>query len=72
MNKIIKFIKKKFFEPRKTVIASNELGLEDVKKFLGEEANDLTNEEVQKRFMELPAEKQMEAFFGKNSKNGTQ
>ena len=67
--KIINYIKKKLFEPRETVIASNTLGPDEIKKFLGEGAENLTNEEVQKRFMELPVEKQVEAFFGKKSEN---
>lgn len=64
---IIKFIKKKLFEPRETVIASNTLGPDEIRKFLGEGAENLSNEEAQKRLMELPVEKQMEAFFGKKS-----
>lgn len=64
MNKLIKFIKNKLFEPRESVIASNTLDLEEIKKILGDKANNLTDEEVQKSFFELPVEKQMEAFFG--------
>jgi hypothetical protein len=66
--KIINYIKKKLFEPRETVIASNTLSPDEIKKFLGEGAENLTNEEVQKRFMELPVERQVEAFFGKKSR----
>lgn len=59
MKKIIYFIKKKLFEPRETVIASNILGPDEIRKIL---------EEAQKRFMELPVGKQMEGFFGKKTK----
>lgn len=64
---IVLTIKHKFFEPRETVIASNTLNPNEIKKILGEDANNLSNEEAQKRFMELPVEKQWKAFFGKKS-----
>ena len=65
MKKLINFIKKKLFEPKGTVLVSNTLGPEEIKKIIGQGAENLTNEEAQKRFMELPVEEQIEAFFGK-------
>lgn len=65
MKNIIQFIKHKFFEPRENVIASNTLSSEEMKKIIGEESSNLSNEEILKRFNELPVEKQIEAFFGK-------
>lgn len=64
---IILTIKHIFFEPRITTLASSTIGLDEIRKFIGEEANNLTDEEVRERFMKLPAEKQMEAFFAKKS-----
>lgn len=64
---IVLTIKHKFFEPRETVIASNTLNPDEIKKVLGEGTDNLNNEEAQKRFMELPVEKQVGAFFGKKS-----
>ncbi len=67
MKKIINLLKKKLFGQEETVIASNTLGPEEIKKFLGEGVNNLSNEEARKHFMELPVEKQAEAFFEKKS-----
>ena len=68
MKNIIKFIKHKLFDPREVVIASNTLGPDEIKKIIGPKADNMTNEEAQKYFMEkLPVEEQMGAFFGKKS-----
>jgi hypothetical protein len=65
MNKIISFIKQKLFEPRITTLASNTLTPEDIRKFLGAEASDLSDEEVGERLANLPIEEKLKAFFGK-------
>ncbi len=65
---IILWIKHKLSQPREVVIASKTLTPEDIKKFLGNGADNLTNEEAQKLFMELPVEKQMEAVFSNSPK----
>lgn len=70
MNKVIKFLKHKFFEPREVVIASNTFNPDEIKKVIGPKADNMSNEEVQKYFMEkLTLEEQMGAFFGKKSEN---
>lgn len=68
MNKVIKFLKHKFFEPREVVIASNTLNPEEIRKIIGPKADSMSNEEAQKYFMEkLTLEEQVGAFFGKKS-----
>lgn len=67
MKKLIEFIKRKLFEPRISIIASGTLGPTEIRKILGERANNLSDEQAQKRFMELSVEEQMGAFFGKKS-----
>jgi hypothetical protein len=70
MNKVIKFLKHKFFEPREVVIASNTLNPEEVRKIIGSKADNMSNEEAQKCFMEkLTLEEQAESFFGKKLTN---
>lgn len=66
MNKIINYIKDKFFKPRESVIASNTLEPDEIRKIIGPKADNMSDEEAQKYFMEkLSVEEQMGAFFKK-------
>jgi hypothetical protein len=46
MMKIIKFIKKKLFEPRETVIASNTLCPDEIRKVIGPKADNMSNRNI--------------------------
>ncbi len=69
MKKIVRYIKQKFFEPRIIPVASKEVSLDEIRKFIGPDTENLSNEEIQKLFTSLPVEKQVTAFFGKKTEN---
>lgn len=64
------WIKHKLFDPRVVTIASNTISLKEIKKIFGKEADNLSDEEVEKLFMNLPTEKQMEVAFNNKPEQG--
>ena len=67
--RLINYFKRKFFEPRETVLASNTISVSQVREKLGKDAEGLSDAEVFKKLQELPLEEQMFMFFPKKNDN---
>lgn len=62
---IFSYIKKKLFEPRETVLASNTLSVSEIRAKLGKKYENLNDEELLKLITESPPQELFDVFFNK-------
>lgn len=62
---IFSYIKKKLFEPRETVLASNSLSISEIRDRLGKKYENLSDEELMKIIIESPPQELFDVFFNK-------
>lgn len=62
---IFSCIKKKLFEPRETILASNTLSISEIRDKLGKKYENLSDQELLKMVTEEPPQELFDVFFNK-------